>query len=508
VYASIVLVKSNPTDSQMKNEDNLFINTIITFDFMDWPIFYKDDLKIGSPNSSVGICTLWTKKEIIHNQIPESKYLVCGNLYTIQGINPLLKNILAKPNIRYIVLCGADLMKSGDALINFINSGIDEHRKIKGSSGYIDSNIPLELVEKLRSSVAILDMRGNEKNVLKKIEELQNKPQFTEPVFITELEATPSTLKSEEVAFRVNGKNISETWLKLLDVILKFGEEKQSDYKIKQKEILDIIAVVEDDDGKMAPWLNISEQDLKNYYEHFFSAEKPYGVEYTYGERLFRYTLSSVPEKFIGEVGQTKNQIEDVVKILKERPFTRRAVAFTLRETDPGSKNPPCLTQITFNVKNGKLIQTAIFRSHDIFGAWLLNVFALRKLQKEIAEKVGILPGDLVIISNSAHIYENSWREAQNIVDKHYKGNILPFIEDKNGYFLIRVNGEIIVEHFTKEGLPSGYVFRGENAQELYRRILNENLISLMDHAAYIGHELARAEIALRDGKKFTMDVA
>ena len=170
--------------------------------------------------------------------------------------------------------------------------------------------------------------------------------------------------------------------------------------------------------------------------------------------------------------------------------------------------NPPCLTQITFNIKNSRLIQTAIFRSHDVFGAWLLNAFALRKLQKSVAENIGIEAGELVIISNSAHVYENNWNEVKNILDKHYTDKTVPFVQDENGYFIVKVSDEIVVEHYTKEGLPSGYVFRGKKAQTIYRRIVNENLISLMDHAMYIGHELARAEVCLKEGRKFVQDEA
>jgi len=469
---------------------------------MDWPIFYKDELKLGNPESSVGICTLWTKKEILHSKIPENKYAVCGNLYTIQGINPMLKNILAKPSIRHIILCGADLMRSGDALISFVNSGIDSSRKIIDSSGYIDSNVDMELIEKFRQSVDVIDMRGKESEVPKKIEEFENEQPFMEPVFITELESKPAQLKSEEVAFKVRGNSVSDAWLKALDIIMKFGEEKQTEYKIKQKEILDMVVIIEGDDEKLAPWMIVTEKDLENYFATFFSEEKPAGVEYTYGNRLLQYPTSDGPV----------NQITRIVKYLKGVPTTRRAVAVTWKveqdSTDRTSNEPPCITQIVWNIKNNKLHQTAVIRSSDMFGAWPLNAFALRKMQKDIAQQIGVDMGKLITVSVSAHIYENSWKEAKAILDKYYTDKIVPFSQDENGYFIIKVGNEIVVEHYTKEGLPTGYVFRGTKAQILYRKIINENLISLMDHAAYIGHELARAEACLKEGKKFVQDEA
>lgn len=477
---------------------------------MEWPIFFKENLKIGNLESSVGICTLWTQKEHIYKNIPDSKYSVCGNLYTVQGINYLIKNVLANPKIRYIILCGADLTKSGDALINLMKFGIDNNRKIINSSGYVDSNIDRKLIENFRKNVMVIDMRDKEKEVPELIESLENAPPFSEPVFITEEEPLRTQTYSDEVGFKITANSIPDAWLKILDIVMKFGENKPSEYGINQKEILNVLCVIENDSGEIPKWMNISENDLENYYSTFFSEEKKIDVSYTYGERLFKYELSHVENPSGKEISTTYNQIEHVIKKLKESPFTRRAIASTWKvKIDTESEHPPCLTQITWNVKNNRIHQTAVFRSHDIFGAWPLNAFALRKLQKDISQKTGIEIGSLIIFSNSAHIYENDWKRCNEILNENYRGKITQFKEDKNGYFNIMVkDGEIIVQHHVPDGRKSEFVFRGKKAQLLYRQIIHENLISLMDHAAYIGHELARAEMCLKENKNFVQDEA
>ena len=78
-----------------------------------WPLYYRDELIVGNPKSNVAICTLWTKKELFLD-LPKEEFTVIGNLRTTYGINPLIKNILANPRIRYIVVCGEDLMKTGE----------------------------------------------------------------------------------------------------------------------------------------------------------------------------------------------------------------------------------------------------------------------------------------------------------------------------------------------------------------------------------------------------------
>jgi thymidylate synthase len=476
-----------------------------------WPVFFRDSLKVGNPESSVGICTLWTRKEEVFSSVLDSSYAVCGNLYTVQGINAMIKNILANTRIRSVIICGNDLMKTGDALMDFVHSGIDCNRKIANHSGFIDSNIDMGLVELVRKNVEVVDMRGREADVPEKAKELGSKSSepFAEPVIVSGEPSDYAPLESEEVAFRISGKNIADAWLKILDVVMKFGEVKQSEYGIRQKEIVDLVAVIEGDDKGIAPWLNISAADLENYYKTFFGSGAEKGIEYTYGERLFSYALDNVPDKFLGEMRATTNQVKSIVEKLRKDPHTRRAVAFVLRDKDLGSKSPPCLTQITWNVKNGRLLQTAVFRSNDMFGAWPLNAFALRKLQNTVASELGLPAGQMVTIANSAHVYENVWDAAADVVRKNYTGRIAEFEPDKNGYFVVSVDGgEIVVEHRLNDGRPSGYVFRGKESQELYRRIANENLITKFDHAAYIGQELARAEAALRENKKYVQDRA
>jgi tetrahydromethanopterin S-methyltransferase subunit A len=80
---------------------------------------------------------------------------------------------------------------------------------------------------------------------------------------------------------------------------------------------------------------------------------------------------------------------------------------------------------------------------------------------------------------------------------------------DPRGYFVIYVKeGRILVEHFTNDNTKTGQIFVGADAEELYKEIIHENLISRQDHAAYVGKELMRAQICLNEGKEFLQDSA
>lgn len=79
---------------------------------------------------------------------------------------------------------------------------------------------------------------------------------------------------------------------------------------------------------------------------------------------------------------------------------------------------------------------------------------------------------------------------------------------DKTGDFNIRLEGQsIIVEHLNhKDHLLR--VIEGKTARDLCLMLIRNGWVSRLDHAAYLGRELARAEAALIAGRSFTQDSA
>jgi tetrahydromethanopterin S-methyltransferase subunit A len=82
------------------------------------------------------------------------------------------------------------------------------------------------------------------------------------------------------------------------------------------------------------------------------------------------------------------------------------------------------------------------------------------------------------------------------------------YVPDPKGYFLIHPNREkeqIIVEHYDINGRITK-VIAGKNAEEIYHTIVRESLLSRFEHAAYLGRELAKAEIALKKNLDYEQD--
>lgn len=83
-------------------------------------------------------------------------------------------------------------------------------------------------------------------------------------------------------------------------------------------------------------------------------------------------------------------------------------------------------------------------------------------------------------------------------------------VSDPAGYFVVYVDrgrGILSLEHYLNDGLLD-VVIEGASAAELYTPAVDRGLISRLDHAAYLGRELARAEESLRSGEPFVQDAA
>jgi len=81
---------------------------------------------------------------------------------------------------------------------------------------------------------------------------------------------------------------------------------------------------------------------------------------------------------------------------------------------------------------------------------------------------------------------------------------------DKAGYFVIypeRRTQNLVVEHYTNQGVLD-CMMEGNSTGALYTEAIERNLVTRLDHAAYLGRELARAEQSLLQGTPFVQDAA
>ncbi len=94
-----------------------------------------------------------------------------------------------------------------------------------------------------------------------------------------------------------------------------------------------------------------------------------------------------------------------------------------------------------------------------------------------------------------------------NVVTGYLPGRM---VSDPAGYFVVypdRDRGLLQLEHYRNDGVLDAVV-EGRSPAELFIPVIEKNLISRLDHAAYLGRELARAEQALLSGGPFVQDAA
>ena len=128
---------------------------------MKWPLIFNDMIHVGNTTSQICILTLWTKKENIIAKVDAKNYAVVGQLYSKdEGLSAVVRNCLANKNIRHLIVTGADLNGSGQAVVDLFKKGVNKENKILGKSkGWIDKEIPRKAIETLRKNVVIHDFR-------------------------------------------------------------------------------------------------------------------------------------------------------------------------------------------------------------------------------------------------------------------------------------------------------------------------------------------------------------
>lgn len=116
------------------------------------------------------------------------------------------------------------------------------------------------------------------------------------------------------------------------------------------------------------------------------------------------------------------NQLETVIKALKENPNDRRCVVGMWSPADDlgvKGKDVPCNTQIYFSINfEGKLDMTVCNRSNDvIWGAYGANAVHFSFLQEYMAYAIGVGLGRYWQISNNYHAYLETYNPLVGLSD-------------------------------------------------------------------------------------------
>ena len=128
----------------------------------------------------------------------------------------------------------------------------------------------------------------------------------------------------------------------------------------------------------------------------------------------------------------------------------------------------------------------------------LVGVSDVQEIARHVAECAKRNPGPAPIFSS------------QRIVPRVQGCIPERMVCDPSGYFVVypdRSRKRLLLEHYQNNGVLD-VVVEGTRAAELYMTAIERNLISRLDHAAYLGRELARAERSLTRNEQYVQDAA
>jgi thymidylate synthase len=491
------------------------------------PLHFADRLTVINPQGTIGVVTLWSKPDYVIERFRQagvdlnpatSPIAVFGTLYG-NGLREMLRNLLYNPQIQTLLICGHDRSGSRQELTNFFDKGLEiiqeanisylaEHGmvtspyRIKGTRRLIDGLVLPELFEKkpriewlgdpespgaLGKDSIPINIRTYIDNFLPRFSENKVRPASIPPLPKVEILYFPGNPRGHQIL----QESPLNAWLELVFLITRFGRR----VKLKKGERLELqnVKVVVEEPRKEEPEkllaVNLDPEKADQYYGEFLSKKLRPDESYTYGNRLRNYFGL------------------DAVKVLASRlqadPEDRKSY-FSLwdsREDLTRKGSCPCFVSAFFRKFEERLTLTATFRTHNAMDAWPMNFYGLMAFQSAVAKKAGIAPGAITVISHSISIDPKELDRALMVAEKRkWKMHLDPM-----GYFRITLDGkEILVEHRFEDITLQEY--RGRTAASLQHQIARDVAVSDINHAIYLGRQLAKAEMALKDGREFVQD--
>lgn len=450
-------------------------------------VLYNDTIETG-----MGIITGWKKPSLIKEHLTKEsleKTKTIGTLYTKNGINYIIANLFLNPEINHLIfLEDSDIDNTmSESVKTFLYLLETEEIVFQEKFCYTKENIH-EFCEYFKDHISIVTSE-NLNTEINKV--LHTSPWRKEILELEEIKReNTETLTSEKQGFMVRANTVREAWERSLKLIGTYGNLKLSDYDEKQMELINLSIIVKNEDlnnPSMLGTLEITDEELVKYEQSLLCKEMPNDIKYTYGSRF---------RDFHGI-----DQLEYMVETLKQKPYSRRAVAVLWDPNLEANNNEgPCLSLYQAVIQDNRLYMTAYFRSNDVYNAYPRNIYGILKIQDELCKRLNLEKGYVNTIAGSTHVYERDFENLKVFSDN----NILFCEEDERGYFFIQTNEEgIQVTLYNKEGIEQKE-FQGISANSLRDAICFHT--SNKEHAFYLGQEIAKAEIAYKNNLPYIQD--
>lgn len=385
------------------------------------PQYMAEEIEIGT--GSPIVVAGWTPLSHVHKYLAPSDYAALGSLYSCEGINILLRNIFVNPHIKEIIYLAAT---PSDEVVLPILLSVFEGPK---PPTIIESIFDFRSLHLLRSNVK-LTVCSDAYQMSKAckcscpISGAWAAP-LDFPIIKPDLDADKP---APYYGHTIRSSSFKVAWENIVHRVMSCGVTEENQRDGLWKSLGSISVEVNTEKTNDTTYGLDIDPALADRYARELLYPDPHEDDraYTYGKRIRSHF----------EI----DQIDAVIDRIRRDDRTIRGVISLWSPLEDGrSEEPPCLTQISFRVVQGRLCIHALFRSHDVYSGWPYNAFGLRRVQEHVAVLLGYPIGSFVLTSHNAHIYDRSWSSARQVKPKSRQ-----LFEDPYGAFSVRKDGESV----------------------------------------------------------------
>lgn len=245
--------------------------------------------------------------------------------------------------------------------------------------------------------------------------------------------------------FEIKARDLPDAWFQAVDLCYRDGRDyliNEGSYAGQTRRELDYITIhithphTEPMLPEIPPQYGIPDpvptgwEYVTDYLPYLMTPEIKPGEQYTYGSRLygdhFRDALPEEIEEGQPDTGKRRvqGQVLEVIEKFKRGFGNNQATMTIAQPSDISLPDPPCLRQIDCRIfpkteesrtkAYGELDEEQLhfcvyFRSWDLWAGFPPNLAAIACLQQDMAQQIGVEPGEIIAASKGLHLYDHFW---------------------------------------------------------------------------------------------------
>ncbi len=271
---------------------------------------------------------------------------------------------------------------------------------------------------------------------------------------------------SRRTSFPLFSPDVADSWLQLLNLVLRIGTEKSPERGEPFAEALNTMLTI---------GLPVIAEDLE--------------VEPTKPEEFpafLGFGREEFERHFVAWDGA--QQVEAICERLKAEP------------SDAVLHPSPNTVTAKFDVVDGALFGSFVLRNIDVWTDWPLEAMSLLRLHGRVAERQGLEAGAATFILLSARLHAQDWAPPERVLAEHFR-RPLPLQVDHSGVFLFGNDGgkarAMLLDH------DAGTIYwedAFETTEELSWYIVDTMPWLLPQHIRYVGQECSTLKRAIQEG--------